>query len=141
MSFSWACIGEFTLPAERIEAMKENYVPYVTPLESIRDDGSLLDILYDGTRVEYRCVFEKSMYADTVEAIQDFMQTVIDHGGTGKATIVGFDDGGPDAGDVFEIEDGDIAESDFGSDETAEAVRATPAYAYIRERFASAFKT
>jgi hypothetical protein len=139
MSYSWAFLADFEIPAENVASLQATEEPFVTDLDEIRECGGLTDWIYDGARLHYRSVFEKSNYADKLEVIEELFETVIAHGGRGRASLVGFDDGGPDAGTIFEIAGGEVTSRDFESAAEAAAIRDSEGYAGLRERFTAAF--
>lgn len=139
MSYSWACVGEFEIPAERLGALQDAEKPWITELDDVREDAALTDTIYDGTTMRYRSVFEKSSYADKVDVIEELLEIIIAHGGHGALHLVGFDDGGPDEGETFLVKDGATTRADIATPAEVEAVRARPDYLAMRERFFEAF--
>ena len=140
MSYSWAFFGDFKIPAARLESLKVAESPWLTTLESIRDDAALSDWIYDGTQFHYRSLFDKSDYQDKREIIDTLLAAVVAHGGEGTGTYIGFDDGGPDDGEIITIERGAVTHAPFSSAKEAAAIRAGRGYQALRARVAEAFE-
>jgi hypothetical protein len=138
MSFSWACVAEFYIPAGRLAALQKVEEPWLTDLEDIVEDGFLTDTIYEGNTLRYRSVFGKSDYRDKLEVLEELLATVREHGGQGTLCVVGFDDG-PDSGEIFELGEGGVTRSQLLTKEAVDEVRARADYQALSTRYAQAF--
>ncbi|NLT54469.1 MAG: hypothetical protein GXX79_07840 [Actinomycetales bacterium] len=138
MSYSWVFLGDFEIPAERLDAATRLIPPTVTGLPDIRRDAELDDAIYRGTRLHLRQVFEKSQYAERVEELENRLESLVGCGATGEGIIVGFVDGPTDCGDRFVLADGTVEQSELSEDE-ADAAGYTDAFEAAADRFSDAF--
>ncbi|MCX5745221.1 MAG: hypothetical protein NT062_22280 [Proteobacteria bacterium] len=126
------------IPEPRLASLQAAEPPYVTSLASIREDGGLTDWIYTDTQLHYRSMFEKSMYDDKLEIVEELCATILAHDGRGRAVMVGFDDG-PDEGELFELAASGITHTAFDSPAIAEEIRAGVGYVALRARVTAAF--
>ena len=85
MSYSWAFLGDFEIPPSRLRALKRAQAPWLTTLDSIREEAALSDWIYDGNHYSYRSLFDASDYQDKLEVIEGLLAAVVAHGGEGTA--------------------------------------------------------
>jgi hypothetical protein len=141
-------LGYFNVPSDRVKELKEVERPYITPLDTICEEGELTDWIYDGASLHVRSMFDESRYVERVALIREILAHVIGHGGEGRGTIIAFGDESDDDDvdtstlsvfvTVFGIQDGRTIQTLLMSPDAVAAIRATSGYQALLARVARA---
>ena len=138
MGYSWAAYGDFTLSPVASAKLRKALKPRVTTSKSFREDASFDDWVYSPTGLRYTSVFPEP-YGEKREMLAGLVAKIADAGGEGVLTAVGFEDGGPDAGETWTLRAGKIAKKKIGSAAAAKKSRSHDAYAGIVAKWHEAF--
>ena len=141
MSFSWAFIGDFKVPRDKVATVKAALPPWEASIEDIQEDPTqIVDWIYRDDGVEHRRIFEKSHYADALDALRTALGHIAAAGGTGRGAVVGFVDGGPtDVGWELAVADGKVTETALAGEDEVAKWNVSPQFEALVERVVSAF--